>query len=305
MMTEPDYYFELYQNRIKRLRRNIFVLFFVLGLVVVNGLSVIFKLNDYEQQLPGALYDFSVKYESVLIEWWADNRQNVERNTDSDSLENRITISFDNGYANRQLVTNWQTIPFLTGYLDAQLPEVRAGQAIFNYKLDYPLYLFVVPLLPVFFLFWIYMDARVIYKLRSKLAGEDISANVTRAMIESVIFLRIDARKNNRSWTHTILIFFLTLILSNFIALVSISTHDTTKLDIQGALVLNPPGIPVVKMRRLAEDEEFHEERKKDPDFYLYLILVVFFASLVLSILIAQKLFEPPVAESTGPGQDN
>lgn len=297
MKTETDYYIDLYQCRAKRIRRNVLVLILLLGLVTVDGLSQVFKTNDYNQRLPMVLYDFTVKYEDALVEWWRGQAE-INQELDLSDQKARITIPFDNALGNAGNI-NWYAIPFLESYLDMHLPEIQAGQEISDFRLDYPLYLFVIVLLPVFILLWIYLDSRSLYKLRVKIISAHDNNDVIRAIIQSVIFSRINSKVGEHIWFRSIAFSLLLFVVGTLISLIPLSAPYSTHTIVQGSLVINPPGRPFLKIQNLVDDkkafQEFREARKKNSDFYSYLMIFAFLINLLCAILIARELSKKPV----------
>lgn len=72
-MTIESEHHEQFKNLVNRNRRTIKLLMLLLGLALIDGFNRYYQASSYYQQLPIAIYDFTVKYQQPLTLTLASN----------------------------------------------------------------------------------------------------------------------------------------------------------------------------------------------------------------------------------------
>lgn len=133
-----------------QIKRTLKLLLLIVALVLLDGFNRHFSINYSYEQLPGVLYDFTVKYREPLSNWYQDN--------DPSASQFGFGIRFEKRYAEKQLLDpgyfNIAEVPFLDAYLKDHLPALASGNRRFlGYEMTFQMYVLLVLTVPSILLF--------------------------------------------------------------------------------------------------------------------------------------------------------
>jgi hypothetical protein len=121
------------------------LLWLIAALVLLDGFNRHFNVADSYSQLPGALYDFTVKYKEPLATWYRASARGAGTKD--------VVIRFEKKYGERHHLTagyfDLAEVPLLEAYLEDRLPTLSSGNRRFlGYEMAFPIYAILVSVVP-------------------------------------------------------------------------------------------------------------------------------------------------------------
>jgi len=254
------------------------LLFIIMSIVLIDGFNREFSLGDSFSKLPGALYDFSVKYKEPLTTWF--------RATPQGEGVKDVVIPFEKRQADIHEITpgyfELKDVPLLEAYLKERLPVLVSGHRRFlGYETAYEIYFMLILFVPMGLLVALAWNLK---RLRHRWT---VSDGVSLRLIEDLpIFYNL----NRSRLVGTIKAYFavIVLLLMSLIPSISMVTQQQmTRMAIKGELHVEPLGLP-----NLQDENLLYLVQSSNTIIWINLlefILSIWIAIYILRLLLRKK----------------
>jgi hypothetical protein len=211
------------------------LLFIIMSIVLIDGFNREFSLGDSFSKLPGALYDFSVKYKEPLTTWF--------RATPQGEGAKDVVIPFEKKQADIHQITpgyfELKDVPLLGAYLEERLPVLVSGRRRFlGYETAYEIYFMLILFVPMGLLVTLAWNLKRLRQRWTAFEGGSL-----RLIDDLPIFYNL----NRSRFIVTIKAYFaaIVLLIMSLVPSISMVTQQQmTRMAIKGELHVEPLGLP-------------------------------------------------------------
>jgi hypothetical protein len=213
------------------------LLFVIMLIVLLDGFNRQFSFDAIFDQLPGKLYDFTVKYKEPLVTWFKTTPLGV--------VPGDIVIPFEKKQGEIHIIESGyfdlKDIPLMEAYLEEQLPALVSGNRSFlGYQTAYEVYFVLVLFVPPGILIALTWNLR---RLRRRWA---VHKGRSLRMIDDIPIFGNISKKRMISTFKAYFGIAVILIISIMPSISLLSHQQLLRMPIKGCLHVEPLGMPTV-----------------------------------------------------------